>query len=68
MKFTGIVASLAIASTASAAAIPSDPIKGITTRLNGALGSLESALGNLLGGAPTENLVQIKSGMYTIHP
>ena len=68
MKLTGIVASLAIASTASAAAIPSDPIKGIATRLDGALGNLESVLGNLLGGAPTEDLVEIKSGMSFTEP
>ncbi|KAH8424038.1 uncharacterized protein LDX57_001793 [Aspergillus melleus] len=66
MKLTGIVASLAIAGTASAAAIPTDPVKGITTRLDGALGSLESVLGNLLGGAPTENLVEIKSELQHV--
>ncbi|PLB53159.1 hypothetical protein P170DRAFT_462938 [Aspergillus steynii IBT 23096] len=65
MKLAGIVASLAIAGTASAAAIP-DPVKGVVTRLDGTLGSLEGVLGNLLGGAPTENLVEIKSELRQV--
>ncbi|EAW09796.1 uncharacterized protein ACLA_040120 [Aspergillus clavatus NRRL 1] len=50
MKFTGIVASLAIASSASALAIPQTPVDATLSKLNGVLGSVEGLVGGLLGG------------------
>lgn len=69
MKFTGIVASLAIASTASAAALPAVPVDVAVTKLNGVLGNLDTVLGGLLGGAvPSADLTQVKSRMSFIFP
>ncbi|KAF9893033.1 hypothetical protein FE257_012444 [Aspergillus nanangensis] len=49
MKFTGIVASLAIASTASAAALPAVPVDAAVSKLTMVLGNLDTVVGGLLG-------------------
>lgn len=59
MKFTGIVAPLAVAGTASAAAIPQDTVQSALSELHGALGGVTG----LLGGDAPADLSQIKTSM-----
>jgi hypothetical protein len=64
MKFTGIVASLAVASSASALAIPQTPVDATLSKLNNALNNVEGLVGGLLGGLCQEvDLTQVQTGM-----
>jgi hypothetical protein len=64
MKFTGIVASLAVASSASALAIPQIPVDATLSKLNNALNNVEGLVGGLLGGVCEEvDLTQVQTGM-----
>ncbi|GMF93390.1 unnamed protein product [Aspergillus oryzae] len=58
MKFTGLIASLAAVSAASAAAIPTAALQPTLTQLSGVLGNIDGALGNVLSGADVTDLVQ----------
>ena len=67
MKFTGIAAALAVASTASAAALPAVPLDSAVNKLTSVLGNLDSLLGGVLGGtAPVAQLTEVKSGQSCI--
>lgn len=78
MKFTGIVASLAVASTASALAIPQTPVDANATlmKLNSALTTVEGLVGGLLGGVCKQvdltkvqtELVDIKGQLVKLVP
>jgi hypothetical protein len=64
MKFTGIVASLAVASSASALAIPQTSLNAVLYKLNGALANVEGLVGGLLGGVCQQvDLTQVQTGM-----
>ncbi|EBA27460.1 hypothetical protein KXW98_001709 [Aspergillus fumigatus] len=67
MKFTGIVASLAVASSASALAIPQTPVDATLSKLNNALNNVEGLVGGLLGGVCEEvDLTQVQTELITI--
>ncbi|GES61951.1 hypothetical protein ATEIFO6365_0011046800 [Aspergillus terreus] len=67
MKFTGIAAALAVASTASAAALPAVPLDSAVSKLTSVLGNLDSLLGGVLGGtAPVAQLTEVKSELTNI--
>ncbi|GFF25085.1 hypothetical protein IFM61606_09338 [Aspergillus udagawae] len=67
MKFTGIVASLAVASSASALAIPQTPVDATLSKLNNALNNVEGLVGGLLGGLCQEvDLTQVQTELVNI--
>ncbi|RHZ65732.1 hypothetical protein CDV55_105857 [Aspergillus turcosus] len=67
MKFTGIVASLAVASSASALAIPQTSVNAVLYKLNGALANVEGLVGGLLGGVCQEvDLTQVQTELVDI--
>ncbi|KAL4897199.1 hypothetical protein BDV59DRAFT_198615 [Aspergillus ambiguus] len=67
MKFTGFAAALAVASTASAAALPAVPVEVTVNKLNGVLGNLDSLLGGILGGtAPVTQVTQVQGDLQSI--
>lgn len=65
MKFTGLIASLAAVSAASAAAIPTAALQPTLTQLSGVLGNIDGALGNVLSGADVTDLVQVQTGVFS---
>lgn len=64
MKFTGIAASLALAGTVSAAAIPvvDTTVQSTLSQLTGVLGKVDNVVGGLVGCASTD-LTGLKDGM-----
>ncbi|KAB8206835.1 hypothetical protein P875_00010650 [Aspergillus parasiticus SU-1] len=66
MKFTGLIASLAAVSAASAAAIPTAALQPTLNQLSGALGSIDGALGNALGCADASDLVKVQDTLKQI--
>ncbi|EAW21340.1 uncharacterized protein NFIA_065040 [Aspergillus fischeri NRRL 181] len=67
MKFSGIVASLAVASSASALAIPQTPVDATLSKLNNALNNVEGLVGGLLSGVCEEvDLTQVQTELITI--
>ncbi|KAF7118947.1 hypothetical protein CNMCM5793_008585 [Aspergillus hiratsukae] len=67
MKFTGIVASLAVASSASALAIPQTPVQATLMRLNNALNNVEGLVGGLLSGVCQQvDLTQVQTQLVDI--
>lgn len=64
MKFTGIVAPLALAGAVSAAAIPrADVLQGATGELHSTLGSVNSLVNSLTGTASEADISQLTSRM-----
>lgn len=64
MKFTGIVAPLALAGAVSAAAIPrTDALQGATGELHNTLNNVNSVVDNLKGTASEADISQLNSRM-----
>ncbi|RHZ50732.1 uncharacterized protein CDV56_102729 [Aspergillus thermomutatus] len=67
MKFTGIIASLAVASSASALVIPQAPVDATLNKLNSALDNVEGLVGGLLNGVCQEvDLTQVQTELTDI--
>ncbi|KAE8345288.1 hypothetical protein BDV24DRAFT_159643 [Aspergillus arachidicola] len=66
MKFTGLIASLAAVSAASAAAIPTAALQPTLNQLSGVLGNIDGTLGNVLSGADVSGLVQVQDALRQI--
>ena len=68
MKFTGIAASLALASTVSAAAIPAveTTVQSTLTQLTGVLGKVDNVADGLVGCA-SNDLTDLKNGMIPLY-
>ncbi|KAE8386609.1 hypothetical protein BDV23DRAFT_187112 [Aspergillus alliaceus] len=60
MKFTGLVASLAAVSAASAAAVPTASLQPTLTQLTDVLGNIDGLLGGVLKGTNVGDLVQVQ--------
>ncbi|KAF7593613.1 hypothetical protein BBP40_011131 [Aspergillus hancockii] len=66
MKFTGLVASLAAVSAASAAAVPTAALQPTLTQLTGVLGNIDGLLGGVLNGADVGDLVQVQDALKQV--
>ncbi|KAE8141095.1 hypothetical protein BDV38DRAFT_279544 [Aspergillus pseudotamarii] len=66
MKFTGLVASLAAVSAASAAAIPTASLQPTLNQLNGVLGNIDGVLGGALCDTNGSGLVEVQDALKQI--